>query len=97
MEGDLQGSAEAAYQDVIETHGDDSRGYLAKGVFYREIGKPDAAEGMFRQAKALVPGEMRDVVNAVIAQAKAQGALYISSGRKVSLLRSVHAAHLRRS
>ena len=67
--------AEAAYQDVIETHGDDFRGYLAKGVFYREIGKPDAAEGMFRQAKALVPGEMREVVNAVIAQAKAQGAL----------------------
>ena len=67
--------AEAAYQDVIEAHGDDFRGYLAKGVFYREIGKPDAAEGMFRQAKALVPGEMREVVNAVIAQAKAQGAL----------------------
>ena len=67
--------AEAAYQDVIETHGDDFRGYLAKGVFYREIGKPDAAEGMFRQAKALVPGEMREVVNSVIAQAKAQGAL----------------------
>ena len=39
------------------------------------VGKPDAAEGMFRQAKALVPGEMREVVNAVIAQAKAQGAL----------------------
>ena len=67
--------AEKAYQDVIDTHGDDFRGYLAKGVFYREIGKPDAAEGMFRQAKALVPGEMREVVNAVIAQAKAQGAL----------------------
>ena len=67
--------AEKAYQDVIDTHGDDFRGYLAKGVFYREIGKPEAAEGMFRQAKALVPGEMREVVNAVIAQAKAQGAL----------------------
>lgn len=67
--------AEKAYQDVIDTHGDDFRGYLAKGVFYREIGKPDAAEGMFRQAKALVPGEMREVANAVIAQAKAQGAL----------------------
>ena len=66
--------AEKAYQDVIDTHGDDFRGYLAKGVFYREIGKPDAAEGMFRQAKALVPGEMREVVNTVIAQAKAQGA-----------------------
>mmetsp|Transcript_5643 Transcript_5643/g.23162 ORF Transcript_5643/g.23162 Transcript_5643/m.23162 type:complete len:439 (-) Transcript_5643:37-1353(-) len=67
--------AEKAYQDVIDTHGDDFRGYLAKGVFYREIGKADAAEGMFRQAKALVPGEMREVVNTVIAQAKAQGAL----------------------
>lgn len=66
--------AEKAYQDVIDTHGDDFRGYLAKGVFYREIGKPEAAEGMFRQAKALVPGEMREVVNTVIAQAKAQGA-----------------------
>jgi len=67
--------AEAAYQSVIDGNADDFRGYLAKGVFYREIGKPDAAEGMFRQAKALVPGEMKEVVSTVIQQAKAQGAL----------------------
>tara|TARA_B110000483_G_C17720174_1_gene360562 strand:- start:93 stop:455 length:363 start_codon:yes stop_codon:yes gene_type:complete len=67
--------AEAAYQSVIDSNADDFRGYLAKGVFYREIGKPDAAEGMFRQAKALVPGEMKEVVSTVIQQAKAQGAL----------------------
>jgi hypothetical protein len=30
---------------------------------------------MFRQAKALVPGEMKEVVSTVIQQAKAQGAL----------------------
>jgi len=67
--------AEAAYQSVIDSNADDFRGYLAKGVFYREIGKPDAAEGMFRQAKALMPGEMKEVVSTVIQQAKAQGAL----------------------
>ena len=37
--------AETAYQKVIDEHGDDFRGYLAKGVFMREIGKPDQVGG----------------------------------------------------
>ena len=49
-----------------------SRGTLAKGVFFREIGKPAEADALFRQAKSLAPKEMADVVSAVIAQAKSQ-------------------------
>ena len=64
--------AEAAYQSVIDSHGDDFRGYLAKGVFMREIGKPDQADVLFRQAKSLAPTEMSDIVSTVIQQAKAQ-------------------------
>ena len=64
--------AEAAYQSVIDSHGDDFRGYLAKGVFMREIGKPDQADVLFRQAKSLAPKEMSDIVSTVIQQAKAQ-------------------------
>ena len=64
--------AEEAYQAVIDGHADDFRGYLAKGVFMREIGKPDQADALFRQAKSLAPGEMSEVVAAVIKQAKAQ-------------------------
>ena len=51
---------------------EDFRGYLAKGVFFREIGKPAEAENLFRSAKSLAPREMADVVAAVIAQSKAQ-------------------------
>ena len=61
--------AEATYQKVIDAHGEDFRGYLAKGVFCREIGKPAEADALFRQAKSIAPEDMRDVVSAVISQA----------------------------
>lgn len=64
--------AEETYQRVIDAHGDDFRGYLAKGVFMREIGKPDQADVLFRQAKTLVPKEMSEVVATVIQQAKSK-------------------------
>jgi len=63
--------AETAYDAVIAAHADDFRGYLAKGVFYREVGRPAEAENLFIRAKALVPkGEMADLVNVVVKQAK---------------------------
>lgn len=64
--------AEETYQKVIDDHGDDFRGYLAKGVFMREIGKPDQADVLFRQARSLAPAEMADIVSTVIKQAKSQ-------------------------
>ena len=64
--------AEEKYRAVVDGHPDDFRGYLAKGVFFREIGKPAEADALFRQAKSLAPKEMADVVSAVIAQAKLQ-------------------------
>ena len=64
--------AEEKYRAVVDGHPDDFRGYLAKGVFFREIGKPAEADALFRQAKSLAPKEMADVVSAVIAQAKSQ-------------------------
>jgi tetratricopeptide (TPR) repeat protein len=64
--------AEEAYQRVIDSNGADFRGYLAKGVFMREIGKPDQADVLFRQAKSLVPKEMAELVSTVIQQAKTQ-------------------------
>jgi len=64
--------AEEAYQRVITAHGEDFRGYLAKGVFFREIGRPAEADSLFRQAKTLAPKEMAEVVSAVIQQAKSQ-------------------------
>ena len=67
--------AEKAFADVVETHPDDFRGYLAKGVFAREIGRPDEATAMFKQAEALAPddGTTKSVVKDVIARANAQG------------------------
>jgi Flp pilus assembly protein TadD len=64
--------AEEAYARVIAEHPEDFRGYLAKGVFFREIGKPGEADNLFRQAKSLAPREMADVVNVVVQQAKQQ-------------------------
>jgi tetratricopeptide (TPR) repeat protein len=64
--------AERAYQEAVDAAPEDFRGYLAKGVFFREIGKPAEAENLFRSAKSLAPREMADVVAAVIAQSKAQ-------------------------
>jgi Flp pilus assembly protein TadD len=65
--------AEENYTKVIAEHPDDFRGYLAKGVFFREIGKPQEAENLFRQAKVLAPkGETLDLVNVVVSQAKMQ-------------------------
>jgi tetratricopeptide (TPR) repeat protein len=64
--------AEESYTRVIAEHPDDFRGYLAKGVFFREIGKPSEADNLFRQAKALVPKDLADVVNVVVKQAKQQ-------------------------
>ena len=64
--------AEEKYRAVVDGHPDDFRGHLAKGVFFREIGKPAEADALFRQAKSLAPKEMADVVSAVIAQAKSQ-------------------------
>ena len=57
---------------VIAEHPEDFRGYLAKGVFFREVGKPSEADNLFRQAKSLAPKEMADVVNVVVQQAKQQ-------------------------
>ena len=67
--------AEKAFADVVETHPDDFRGYLAKGVFARDIGRPDEATAMFKQAEALAPddGTTKSVVKDVIARANAQG------------------------
>ena len=67
--------ADKAFADVVETHPDDFRGYLAKGVFAREIGRPDEATAMFKQAEALAPddGTTKSVVKDVIARANAQG------------------------
>ena len=66
--------AEKAFADVVETHPDDFRGYLAKGVFAREIGRPDEATAMFKQAEALVApddDDTKSVVKDVIARANA--------------------------
>ena len=67
--------AEKAFADVVERHPDDFRGYLAKGVFAREIGRPDEATAMFKQAEALVApddDDTKSVVKDVIARANAQ-------------------------
>ena len=64
--------AEEAYAKVIAEHPEDFRGYLAKGVFFREVGKPGEADNLFRQAKSLAPKEMADIVNVVVQQAKQQ-------------------------
>ena len=63
--------AEAAYDAVVADHPGDFRGYLAQGVFYRTVGKPDAAENVFRKAKSLAPDDTAAVVNQVIAASKA--------------------------
>ncbi len=65
--------AEKAFADIVETHPDDFRGYLAKGVFARDIGRPDEATAMFKQAEALAPddGTTKSVVKDVIARANA--------------------------
>ena len=42
----------------------------AQGVFYRTVGKPDAAENAFRKAKSLAPADTAGVVNQVIAASK---------------------------
>ena len=66
--------AEKAFADVVERHPDDFRGYLAKGVFAREIGRPDEATAMFKQAEALVApddDDTKSVVKDVIARANA--------------------------
>jgi tetratricopeptide (TPR) repeat protein len=63
--------AESAYDAVITQHPEDFRGYLAQGVFFRTVGKPDAAEDAFRKAKSLAPGDTASVVNQVIAASKA--------------------------
>jgi len=63
--------AEKAFSDVVENHPEDFRGYLAKGVFMREIGRPD--EAMFKQAEALAPaGDTKAVVKDVISRANKQ-------------------------
>ena len=63
--------AEIAYEAVITEHPEDFRGYLAQGVFFRTVGKPDAAEDAFRKAKSLAPSDTASVVNQVIAASKA--------------------------
>ena len=64
--------AEKAFSDVVENHPEDFRGYLAKGVFMREIGRPDASS-MFKQAEALAPaGDTKAVVKDVISRANKQ-------------------------
>ena len=62
--------AEKAYDSVVADHPSDFRGYLAQGVFYRTVGKPDAAENAFRKAKSLAPADTAGVVNQVIAASK---------------------------
>ena len=62
--------AEKAYDTVVADHPSDFRGYLAQGVFYRTVGKPDAAENAFRKAKSLAPADTAGVVNQVIAASK---------------------------
>jgi len=65
--------AEQAFADVVLKHPEDFRGYLAKGVFAREIGRPDEAKELFNQALALAPeGDTKFVVKDVISRAKAQ-------------------------
>jgi len=65
--------AEKAFSDVVENHPEDFRGYLAKGVFMREIGRPDEASSMFKQAEALAPaGDTKAVVKDVISRANKQ-------------------------
>ena len=62
--------AEKAFLDVVEKHPEDFRGYLARGVFMREIGRPDEASSMFKQAEALAPaGDTKAVVKDVISRA----------------------------
>jgi tetratricopeptide (TPR) repeat protein len=62
--------AEKAFSDVVEKHPEDFRGYLARGVFMREIGRPDEATSMFKQAEALAPaGDTKAVVKDVISRA----------------------------
>ena len=62
--------AEKAFSDVVEKHPEDFRGYLARGVFMREIGRPDEASSLFKQAEALAPaGDTKAVVKDVISRA----------------------------
>jgi len=62
--------AEQAFQTVVDEHPDDFRAALAQGVFFRQAGKPDAAEAAFRKARALAPSDVQKVVNQVIAASK---------------------------
>lgn len=62
--------AEQAFQTVVDEHPDDFRAALAQGVFFRQAGKPDAAEAAFRKARSLAPSDVQKVVNQVIAASK---------------------------
>lgn len=64
--------ADQAFQEVVDAHPDDFRAHLAQGVFYRQVGKPDAAENSFRKAKSLAPADVQRVIKEVIAASKSQ-------------------------
>lgn len=57
------GDAVAVYDQLISTHPDDFRGYLAKGIILKENGKVGEAERMFIQARFFAPVKAKTLVD----------------------------------
>ncbi|CAK8574562.1 unnamed protein product [Lathyrus sativus] len=57
------GDAIAVYDQLISTHPDDFRGYLAKGIILKENKSIGDAERMFIQARFFAPGKAKALVD----------------------------------
>lgn len=57
------GDAIAVYDNIIASHPDDFRGYLAKGILLKDQGKDGDAERMFIQARYLAPPKAKGFVD----------------------------------
>ncbi|CAN1298936.1 hypothetical protein LINPERPRIM_LOCUS24012 [Linum perenne] len=55
--------AVAVYDQLISSHPNDFRGYLAKGIILKENGNPGDAERMFIQARFLAPDKAKAFVD----------------------------------
>ncbi|PNX84194.1 tetratricopeptide repeat-containing protein, partial [Trifolium pratense] len=57
------GDAIAVYDQLISTHPDDFRGYLAKGIILKENKNIGDAERMFIQARFFAPDKAKALVD----------------------------------
>lgn len=57
------GDAIAVYDNIITSHPNDFRGYLAKGILLKDQGKAGDAERMFIQARYLAPPKAKSFVD----------------------------------